>query len=414
VTSWLAGVDPSTFHAESRDEGNLYEALINLFLIVAGFIALWRRGTRLTLAIRDNAWVFALYLFWLLSVIWSDYPLITFKRLFKDLGTIVMVLVVLTELKPDEAIRAVCARVAYVSIPLSILLYRYFPYWGRVYAGYKADTVTFVGVATTKNGLGILACVSALFLLWDLLETRDKRRGTASSSMRFSRVLVLLMCWYLLLTVNSMTSLICAVIGSGLLLAFNLPFIRRSPSRAEVFGLSAVVVFLLFDSMFEIKEMILESFGRNMTLTNRTDIWAIVKDYQDNPVGGAGFDTFWAGQRLVLLPESTRGIIQAHNGYIETYLNGGWIGVSLIVALLFSAYARIRKKLVLGRREDIVRFVLLLMAIIYNVSEASFNKPGTMWFVTVYAIMDYRAQVPSRQTVLRGHSLQRHSLELNA
>ena len=238
--------------------------------------------------IRDNAWLFVLYLFWLMSVIWSDYPLITFKRLFKDLGTLVMVLVVLTELKPDEAVRAVCARVAYVCIPLSILLYRYYPYWGRAYVGYKGDTQTFAGVTTNKNTLGVLALVSALFLLWDFLERRGKQKSTAEKFSFASRVLVLLMCWYLLLTINSATSLICAVIGSGLLIAFDLPFIRGSPRRAEVFGLSASAVLLLFDSMFNIKEAIVQSLGRNMTLTSRTDIWAIVTGLPRQSPGGRG------------------------------------------------------------------------------------------------------------------------------
>lgn len=397
VTSWLARIDPSIFLAESRDEGNPVEALVNLFLIVAGLFVLRRRGTRLSEVIKDNAWLFVLYLFWLFSIGWSDYPLITFKRLFKDLGTIVMVLVVLTELKPDESIRAVCARVAYICIPLSIVLYRYFPNLGRVYVGYQGDTPTFVGVAENKNTLGVLACVSALFLLWDLLELRGKKQSVSGRGMFFSRVLVLLMCWYLLLTINSATALICAVIGSGLLIAFDLSFIKRSPSRVEVFGWSAAVGAWLLDSTFNLKEMILQSLGRSITLTSRTDIWAVLMDFQDNPLGGAGFDTFWAGERIELLADKTFGIIQAHNGYLETYLNGGLIGVGLLVVLLISAYWQIRKRLVIGRREDNARFVLLLMALIYNVSEASFNKPGTMWFVTVYAIMEYRAQLLSRQ-----------------
>jgi O-antigen ligase len=401
VTSLLVGLDQNVFRAESRDEGNLGEALANLFLIVAGLIVLKRRGTRLPAVIRDNAWLFVLYLFWLMSVVWSDYPLITFKRLFKDLGTLIMVLVVLTELKPDEAVRAVCARVAYACIPLSILLYKYYPSWGRAYVGYRGDTQTFVGVTTNKNALGALALVSALFLLWDFLERRGKQKNAAEKLSFASRVLVLLMCWYLLLSINSLTSLICAVIGSGLLIVFDLPFIRRSPRQAEVLGLSAaavlLAVLLLFDSMFNIKEAIVQGLGRNMTFTNRTNIWAIVTDYQDNPLGGAGFDTFWAGQRLELLADETAGIIQAHSGYVETYLNGGLIGVGLLGVLLFSAYWRIRKRLVLGRRQDSVQFVLLLTALIYNFFEASFNKPGIMWLVTVYAIMEYRTQLLSRQ-----------------
>jgi exopolysaccharide production protein ExoQ len=415
LTMWLSAADLATFQANSRDEGNLSEAIANLFLIMAGLIVVWRRGARLSVVVRNNGWLCALYLFWFSSILWSDYPLITFKRLFKDLGTIVMVLVVLTESKPDEAMRAMFARLAYICVPLSILLYKYFPYWGRGYAGYKADKPTFVGVTTSKNTLGILVCVSALFILWDFLQQRTQKQDVASRGLYYSRLLVLLMCWYLLFAVNSVTSLMCAMIGSGLLIAFNTETIRKNPIRMEFIGVSAAAVFVLFDLVLNIKEALLESLGRNMTLTNRTDIWAIVELYQDNPLGGAGFDTFWSGRRLELLSENIYGVIQAHNGYLETYLNGGMFGVSLLVVVLFFAYWHIRKELMLGRYEDNMRYVILLIALIYNVSEASFNKPGIMWLATVYAIMQYqrfparafseRRYVLNKQPLMRTNSL---------
>lgn len=400
VTSWFSGADQSISLPESRDEGNLVEALVNLVLIMAGLIVLWRRSIRLPAVIRENPWLFVFYLFWLMSVTWSDYPFITLKRWFKDMGTVVMVLLVLTERDSGEAVRAVFARCAYACIPLSVLLYRYYPDWGRVYTGYKGDTQMFVGVTTHKNTLGVLVLVSALFLLWDLLEDREKRRNATEKVVSCSRALVLLMCWYLLVIIDSVTSLVCTVFGSALLLTFGLPSVRRSPGRVEAFGLSAAAVLGLLDLMFNIMETFVQSLDRDMTLTSRTDIWTIVKDYQDNPLVGAGFDTFWAGRRLVLLAESTFGIIQAHNGYLETYLNGGLIGVGLLLVLLSSTYWRIRKKLVSGKREDSMRFALLLVAMVYNFSEASFNKPGILWFVTAFAIMEYRGKSGLRQAEL--------------
>lgn len=400
VTSWFAGVDPDSFRLESRDEGNPVEALVNVVLIIAGLVVLGRRGIRLPAIIRDNKWLFVFYLFWLMSIMWSDYPLITFKRVLKDLGAVIMVLVVLTERDPGEAIRAVCARLAYASIPLSILMYRYYPNWGRTYVGYKHDTQMFVGVATQKNTLGILAFVGAVFLLWDFLERRGKQKSAAEKISFASGILVLLMCWYLLLTINSVTSLICGVFGSALIIVFSVPWIRRNPGRVEAFGFGTVMVLWLFDAMFNIKEAFVQSLGRDMTLTTRTDIWSIVTTYQDNPLGGAGFNTFWAGRRQVLLDESTGGIIQAHNGYLETYLNGGWVGVGLLFVLLLSAYMRIRKQLVTGIPEGSIRFVVLLMALISNYSEASFSKVGLLWLVTLFAIMQYRStQAPLRQAV---------------
>ena len=396
LTSWLGWESHY-----SRDEGNPEEAFVNLILIVAGLIVLVQRGIRLPAVIRGNKWLFVFYLFWFMSILWSDYPVITFKRLFKDLGNVVMVLIILTDRKPSEAVRAACVRLAYLCIPLSIVLIRYYPEWGRIYSGYHRDILMYTGVTTQKNMLGVLVLVSAMFLLWDLLEFWGKRKSATEKLAYASRVSVLFMCWYLLLIIDSMTSLVCAVVGSVLLITLGLPFFKQRPARMETFGLSAAAVLALFDLMFNIKETFVEGLGRNMDLTSRTEIWELVRDYQDNPLGGQGFDTFWAGRRLELLAEKTNGIIQAHNGYLETYLNGGLIGVGLLVVLLLSAYLRIRKKLVLGKREDCVRFAIFLTAIIHNYTEASFNKVGILWFVTSFAIMEYRAQLPPRRSVMR-------------
>lgn len=100
---------------------------------------------------------------------------------------------------------------------------------------------------------------------------------------------------------------------------------------------------------------------------------------------------------MTLLAERTLGIIQAHNGYLETYLNGGWISVGLLVALLLSAYRQVRKNLMLGHRETHARFVIILTALIHNYTEASFNKVGVLWFVTVFAIMNYRVHARRNQ-----------------
>lgn len=399
VTSWFSGMEPEAFGWESRDEGNPIGALIDIILIVVGLVVLRSRSIRWPAVIRDNPWMTVFYLFWAMSIFWSDYPFITFKRVIRDLGNVVMVLMVLAELEPGEAVKAVCTRLAYASIPLSILLYRYFPEWGRVYAGYNSDTQMFVGVATHKNTLGVLAMVGALFLLWDLFDFRTKAKGVAGKISFVSSTLVLLMSWYLLLIIDSVTSLICTALGSALIIGFRGTSVGRYPRRMEIVGLGSMAIFWMLDSVFNVTEAFVQSLGRDMSLTTRTDIWAIVRDYQDNPLVGSGFNTFWAGQRLVSLAESTGGIIQAHNGYLETYLNGGIIGVCLLGALIITAYWRIRQQLMLNIPEGSIRLVILLVALVHNYSEASFNKTGLLWLLILFAIIQYREQLPLRQTV---------------
>lgn len=387
LTSWL-GLEGQY----SRDEGNPEEAFVNIVLIAAGVFVLLQRGIQWSAVVADNRWLSVFYLFWFMSILWSDYPVITFKRLFKDLGYIIMVFLVLTDREPNESIKAVCVRVAYVCIPLSILLIRYYPGWGRILVGYQSNIPMYVGVTMHKNILGALVLVSALFLLWDLLASRDKYRDRTSNITFVSRIVVLLMCWHLLLTIDSQTSLICALLGTGLLiLFFGFPLVQYNPRRIEGLGLSLAAILLIVDSFIDLKAALLESVNRDPTLTTRADIWPILIEFQDSALVGQGFNTFWAGERMKQLADTTFGIIQAHNGYIETYLNGGIIGVGLLVCVLLSAYVRIRRKLALNLPDGSIRLVILLTAVLHNYSEASFNKIGSLWFVTLFSITEYRS-----------------------
>lgn len=390
VTSWFAGADALAAGPESPDEGNLGEALISLSLIMAGMFVLMQRGVNLLSVLRENRWVFVFYGFWTISVLWSDFPVLTAKRLFRDVGNIVMVLVILTARDPVEAIKATLARCAYLTIPLSIMFIRYVPHLGRAYVGYDRSEVMHVGVATHKNTLGALALVTALFLLWDLLDRWRRWHGPTERLTYLARAVVLLMCWYLLVTVDSVTSLVCAGLGSALLVAFALPSVRGHPGRLEAYAVSGVLAAWMVDAVFNIKEAFIQRLGRDMTLTTRMDIWPIILDAQENPLVGAGFNTFWSGPRLTELGEKLGGVIvQAHNGYLETYLNGGFVGLGLLGVLLAASYWRIRKELALGGREGAIRFALLLLVVVHNWSEASFNKLSVLWFVTVFALMRY-------------------------
>jgi hypothetical protein len=395
ITSWIAG---DIVHATNRDEGNPAEASIYVVLQLASLIVLSRRRVRMPIVVRDNRWLLVFYLFWLASIVWSDYPVITLKRLVKDFGNVLMVLVLLTEVNPAQAIRATFARCAYLCIPLSIVLIKYYPYIGRVYGGYNRNDLMYVGVALHKNTLGALALVSAVFLLWDVLESRRSARTAGQKMTLISRAAVVAMCWYLLKVANSATSLVCAVLATAILLAFRIPALKRVTRQLEPYGLAAGVTVFLLDAAFNLKEQVVLMLGRDMTLTTRTDLWPIVVKFADNPLLGAGFNTFWAGSRLVELHqyELLEGIVQAHNGYLELYLNGGWVGIGLLAMVLFATHKRIKRELASDTPESLVRFIALLVAVVYNFSEASFHKLSLVWLVTLFAIMRYARPAPVR------------------
>jgi O-antigen ligase len=104
---------------------------------------------------------------------------------------------------------------------------------------------------------------------------------------------------------------------------------------------------------------------------------------------GAGFNSFWSGDRLAVVHEKL-GIIQAHNGYLETYLNGGVIGVALLLIVLVTASKRIQREIVQGDFMARGRFAIVVLAFLYNLTEAAFNKMGLVWFLLLLAVVRYR------------------------
>ena len=140
----------------------------------------------------------------------------------------------------------------------------------------------------------------------------------------------------------------------------------------------------------------IEGLGRDTSLTTRTDMWPVLLGFQDQPLLGAGFSTFWSGRRLARIGQAFGNlVIQAHNGYLDTYLNGGLVGVGLLVVLLCASYRRVRERLARGAPDARIRLTLLFVAIVHNWTEATFYKLSLLWFVTVFAIMDYRAPAAS-------------------
>ncbi len=88
-------------------------------------------------------------------MLWANSPPTSFKRWFKEFGNIAVLLVILTEARPQQALRAVFVRCAYLFLPLSFVFIRYFPSLGRFYSSHGGEG-QMTGVTTQKNTLGML------------------------------------------------------------------------------------------------------------------------------------------------------------------------------------------------------------------------------------------------------------------
>src|ERR1051326_4437019 len=258
------------------------------FLILLGIIALARRQIDWPDIISKTRWLWIFYFYLLFSTVWSDYPFVAFKRWFKDIGNVVMILIILTEKDPIEAMRSVFIRCAYVLITVSVLFIKYFPDLGRYYHRWTWSTI-YCGVTNNKNSLGVLAMVSGLFLLWSIVDVNDAPSIKARLRKEWPDLLILSMCLWLLHMAESATSLGCFVLGSLFLVLLRLNWIRSQLRLLSWCGLGVALLLLAFTALPAFREVIAGALGRDVTLTGRTEIWQEVLKLNTNPVIGNGF-----------------------------------------------------------------------------------------------------------------------------
>jgi exopolysaccharide production protein ExoQ len=383
ISAWL-GISPFVATAG----GSPLDALVFAVLIGAGVIVLIRRSSRTGALLRAN-WAILLYFsFCLLSVTWSDFPGVAFKRWTKAIGDLVMVLIVVTDSQPLAALKRLFSRTGFVLLPASLLLIKYFPALGRSYDpwfGHMSET----GVTIGKNQLGVITLVLSLAAVWQILALLQAGKMPGRKRRLLAQGILLAFGVRLLSGADSATSLACFVVGTGLMLTTNLPLTRRPPAAVH-----ALVFALLLTAGFVLslggEKAALGVLGRDATLTGRTDIWKLILPMAPNAWVGAGFESFWLGPRLerlwAALP-NLGGFNEAHDGYIEVYLNLGWVGLSLIALLLINGYGRC----VATFRHDPALGSLLLAyvvaAALYSITEAGFRMLNPMWTFFLLAVI---------------------------
>jgi exopolysaccharide production protein ExoQ len=211
-------------------------------------------------------------------------------------------------------------------------------------------------------------------------------------------VLLVLLAVDLLKISQSKSGLVCTLVGTLLLLN------RRhltSPSinRAVLYGALMLPPLLFFSPRFsEVIAPFLHAIGRDATFTGRSEIWTHVNLDTVNPLIGAGFWNFWGGPGGFRFNMAINEVIpNAHNGYVDMYLDGGFIGLAILYLVLIVCGNRLSRYIRATRgldRYQRIRFAFLIAAIIYNLSESSFARIGPLWVTTLMMILDY----PFRKT----------------
>jgi len=373
-----------------------------LCLIFIGLIILGRRRVDWTSFKRSNAWLVALLLFALISVLWADNSFVSFKRYVRLVGSVLMGLIIFSEPNPNQVLESVFKRTVYVLIPFSLLLIKYFPGLGVSYGVWSGERM-WVGVTIHKNCLGILCLISEFLLIWAFLRARSLRRSRFVFRKSYPDIIIFLMGLFLMAGNGVSYSATCiSALGFSTMALIMLVWMKTLQRRFGAFVL-LIPVALVFLYGFAIPfigasamKHLFDVLGRDTTLTGRTEIWAeVIPLALDRPVLGYGYGGFWV-DRTVL------GVKEAHSGYVETMLQLGIIGVLLLLAFCLSFCRETNKSLARDFWSASFGYCLLLMLVLHNVSEASFLVSSDFLWATIIFTKIQMGFRSSSQLVRRG------------
>lgn len=392
VSQWITG--PTNLDTSHYSDGTPGDAVIFALLIGAGVLVLNLRSSKVRRFLHANLPLVLFFTYCLVSIAWSDFPLVAVKRIVKAVGDVVMVLVVLTDPYPVEAMKRLFARMSFLLLPFSVLLIVAYPSLGT-YFDTQSNTMYYNGVTTQKNALGETCMVCGLGLLWLLLDALESREIPRRKLRIAVYGLMLLTAVGLIVRADSMTSLSTLALGGAVLIVCAQRWVSASRSMVHlvVWGAVAAAASAIF-----LDSAVLHSLGRNATLTGRTDIWRAVLALHTNPLIGTGYESFWLGDRLQFVWDATdKGILQAHNGYLEIYINLGWIGVILLGGLIVTGYKHAVAAYFRDPRAGRLGLALFAAALMYSLSEAGFRMMTLIWFAFLLAITGIPASIRERQ-----------------
>jgi exopolysaccharide production protein ExoQ len=329
--------------------------------------------------------------------------LVSFKRWIRALADVLMALVVLTDRNALAAECTVIRRVMFVSIPLSIILIKYFRTIGTAWD--ESGMEMWIGATPQKNVLGQVAMVAAIYFLFEVFRNPRSRRVLVFGAF-------LLMAGWLLKgspSSRSNTSMLGFVLGVSLLVGLTvlrskIVYIQRHP------GVVLLGLALLFGALQLIQAAgdvsflttAIEASGRDATLTGRTDLWTdLLRIAAERPLLGVGYGAFWIGNTHNLWDVHLWKPTQGHNGYLDVYLELGGVGVALLVCLIIASFRAVMALMVTNVEQGMLHLIWLSIIVCHNLTESSYLRGSVdMWFLFALAIITVAPRTPAPQTAV--------------
>ncbi len=396
----LLWVDVEDLHGGAGDvEGSLKFQFISgvIYLIAITIIAFnYRHFVPLLL---NNKILCLLVGLVIVSFLWSVLPGVTLRRSIALVGTTLFATYLVLRYTPRELVVLIAWACTIAAVAGLALV---FSWPEAAIHGVGVHEGSWRGVFEHKNltgrtmVLGTLACVLTLFM---------------RSSSPFTRAIAItgtVCCTIFVIMATSRTGW---AIG-GLLTFLLLPlFVLRRGSPRHFYlkiGLLGTLFFAVAAYLtVQFAETGLGLVGRDFTLTGRTKLWSLAVEFGSNrPLLGYGYRVFWTEQNAGALygrlwDGASMG--HAHNGFIDVWLDIGFIGLLLVLLLLVGGIARSLRHL--GETDGVLSYwfplALAFVALAGMTEQTILTHSSIEWTVFVTTILYLSFLEPARQSIPR-------------
>jgi len=369
-----------------RGAGNasIFEQLMWFVAGLTGIILHFLNRDR-ALSIWARAWPLLLLLaFVMLSVVWSLYPDIAFRRAIKHLLLLAALAGVVVGVRsPRELLR------------LAVI------FTGLLMVLNLASVILLPGVATDlkgaiqglhghKNTAGVVAMIS--IFVW--LSAARASQGAWTRLILYSGTLL----WFaFLIATYSRTSILCTALAIFAIVP--LGYCVRKPKAGVILATFASLailcsVFVLVLQNVSFADLVDFLEGEKTTLSGRAAVWEIAyKAFLDRPMLGTGYESLWSTSDLPPAEEYSDqhltnfmiGLTQAHNGYLDVLATLGAFG-AVVFSIFLAGVTWTETRTFISFRHDADRRAVielggfvLVASLIHNVSQTTFLRGSILW-----------------------------------
>ncbi len=356
---------PSLNEVDTIATSNIVNQIVFSTLFLTSLYSIIPKWHFVVSLIKKEKFIFLFLLWCTLTLLWSSYPFVSFKRLFQFITTFLVSIAALSHSDSSEDIFKEFKILLSIYIVVSITTIFTIP-------GAKDEYGLWRGLAPNKNHLGQVSLIAIIFFANFIINS------AATKKLLF--LILLLISLALFIGANSFTSVVTLMIIIGLVFA---QYMDKQFRPLGIKNTISIVFILFFIGIFasllllapSILSLIAGDAGKDLTLTGRTQLWGdIFKIAQSHIFFGCGFQGFWVVDALNIQALYQTYIwipIQSHNGYLDILNETGLTGIILFIAVIINFFIKLPRY-----KGNFFWKWFFIAAIVINITESTLIRPN--------------------------------------